>query len=106
MEWMYSVIALVALFLLLIFVLKNYTDSDVPMWDALTTAIFIVGMWFMALKKIENWIYWIVGDLISIPLYASKDLILTSIQFTVFLGLAIAGYRAWKMKIQSKATNS
>ena len=79
--------------------LSVYTDSNVPVVDSLTTAIFIVGMWLMARKKIENWIYWIIGDLISIPLYFYKDLALRSIQFTVFLVLAILGYIEWRKKL-------
>jgi nicotinamide mononucleotide transporter len=102
-EWAWSVAGLVVFFFILVYILKNYTDSNVPVWDALTTAIFIIGMWLMALKKIENWLFWIAGDLISIPLYASKGLVLTSIQFTIFLILAIAGYLEWssKCKVQS-----
>jgi nicotinamide mononucleotide transporter len=102
-EWIIALAGLVIFFVILVFILKNYTDSNVPVWDALTTAIFIVAMWLMALKKIENWLAWILGDLISIPLYASKGLALTSIQFTVFLILAIAGYLEWssKFKVQS-----
>jgi nicotinamide mononucleotide transporter len=61
-----------------------------------------VGMWLMAIKKIENWIYWIIGDLISIPLYFYKDLALTSIQFTVFLVLAILGFIEWRNKLKHK----
>jgi nicotinamide mononucleotide transporter len=57
-------------------------------------------MWQMALKKIENWIAWIVGDLICVPLFASKGLILTSFQFTIFLILAILGYTEWMNKIR------
>jgi len=103
LEWILSVTGLIIFFFILYYVLKNYTDSNVPIWDALTTAIFIIGMWLMALKKIENWLAWILGDLISIPLYASKGLILTSIQFAIFLALATAGYLAWssKFKVQS-----
>ncbi len=81
---------------ILIIILKGYTDSDVPIIDSFTTALFFVAMILMARKKIENWIVWIIGDLISIPLYFYKGLILTSIQFLVFLGLAIAGYLSWK----------
>ena len=102
-ERIFSVAGMIVSFIILVFILKNYTDSNVPVWDALTTAIFIIGMWLMALKKIENWLAWIVGDLICIPLFASKGLILTSFQFTVFLILAILGYLEWssKFKVQS-----
>jgi len=102
-EWVYSAAGLAISFIILVYVLKNFTDSNVPVWDALTTAIFIIGMWLMAFKKIENWIFWIAGDLISVPLYASKALVLTSLQFTIFLILAVAGYLEWssKCKVQS-----
>lgn len=75
-----------------------YMNSYVPYVDSLATAIFVVGMWLMALKRVENWIYWIVGDLISIPLYISKGLVLTSVQFTVFLVIAMLGYLEWRKR--------
>lgn len=92
-------------FIALTYVLKNYTDSTVPVWDSLTTAIFIVGMYLMALKKIENWIVWIIGDAISIPLYFHKGLILTSMQFTIFLVLAVLGYIEWMTIIKKQKSD-
>ena len=92
-------------FSILIFILKGYTDSDVPIIDSFTTALFFVAMILMARKKIENWIVWIIGDLISIPLYFYKGLVLTSIQFLVFLGLAIAGYLSWKNSMEERNQN-
>lgn len=64
--------------------------------DTVTTAIFFVGMWLMARRKIEHWIFWLVGDLISIPLYLYKGLALTSFQYLIFTLIAIFGYRSWK----------
>lgn len=64
--------------------------------DTFTTGIFFVGMWLMAKKKIENWIYWIIGDIISVPLYFYKGLTLTSFQYLIFTIIAIYGYKAWK----------
>lgn len=83
-------------FAALSFLLSKFTDSTVPYIDSFTTAIFIVGMWLMAIKKVENWIYWIIGDVVSIPLYFYKGLVFTSFQYTVFLVLAIMGYYAWR----------
>jgi nicotinamide mononucleotide transporter len=80
----------------------DFTDSDVPTWDAITTATAIAGMWLMARKKIENWLAWIITDLIAVPLYLYKGLLLTSIQFFVFTLLAIWGYFAWRNKITSR----
>ncbi|HEA79797.1 MAG TPA: nicotinamide riboside transporter PnuC, partial [Maribacter sp.] len=64
--------------------------------DTITTAIFFVGMWLMAKRKVENWIYWIIGDLISIPLYFYKGFTFTSFQYLIFTILAVYGYNAWK----------
>lgn len=67
--------------------------------DVLTTAIFLVGMWFMAKRKIENWIFWIIGDLICIPMMLYKGLGITSVQYLVFTGMAISGYLNWKKSL-------
>ncbi|MAJ50861.1 MAG: nicotinamide mononucleotide transporter [Flammeovirgaceae bacterium] len=78
------------------------TDSDIPGWDALTSALAIVGMWLMARKKIEHWIAWIAVDSISVPLYLYKGLPLTSFQFLIFTILAGWGYLTWNIKLKSK----
>lgn len=104
-EHLLSGIMLIVFFGLLSYFLTNYTDSNVPIIDSATTSIFIVGMWLMARKKIENWIYWIIGDVISIPLYFYKELAFTSIQFTVFLVLAIMGYLEWRKKLKAGQGN-
>ena len=70
--------------------------------DTLTTAIFFLGMGLMARRKIEHWLFWIVGDVISIPLYFYKGLTLTSVQYIIFTLFAIYGYRSWK-KILDKS---
>lgn len=75
-----------------------YMSSFVPYVDSLTTAIFLIGMWLMALKRIENWLYWIAGDLIAIPLYFSKGLVFTSFQYLVLLIIAILGYFEWRKR--------
>ena len=90
----------------LVFVFTVYTvfdkwDSWTAYVDTVTTAIFFVGMWLMAKRKIENWIYWIIGDLISIPLYFHKGFTFTSLQYVIFTGLAIYGYIAWKKYLNS-----
>ncbi|MHA7056617.1 nicotinamide riboside transporter PnuC [Aquimarina sp. M1] len=67
--------------------------------DTLTTAIFFVGMWLMAKRKIENWIFWIIGDIISVPLYFYKGFTFSSFQYLIFTILAIQGYLAWKKSL-------
>ncbi len=99
-ENIFSAALLVGSFLILAYSLKNFTDSDVPIWDASTTSVAIVGMWLMARKKLESWVAWIATDLISIPLYFYKGLVLTSFQFVVFTVIAFMGYYAWKKSMQ------
>jgi len=94
-----SILILLLSYFVLSFLLENYTDSDVPQWDAITTSFAFTAMWLMAKKKIENWVAWIITDLISIPLYFYKGYILTSFQFLIFLLLAIAGYISWRKKL-------
>jgi len=67
-----------------------------PYLDTFTTGMFFAAMWQMANKKIENWILWTLGNIVSIPLYFVKGLGFTGIQFTIFLIIAILGYIEWK----------
>ena len=71
-------------------------NSSTAVIDTLTTAIFFLGMWLMARRKIENWIFWIVGDIISVPLYLIKGFSFTSLQYLIFTFIAIYGYLEWK----------
>lgn len=63
--------------------------------DMVTSGIFFTGMYYMALKKIENWTLWIIGDVISIPLYGYRELGILALQFVVFTVLAIMAYISW-----------
>lgn len=90
----------------LYFVLVTFTDSDVPYWDSFTTSSAFVGMWLMAKKKVENWIAWIVTDLVSVPLYIYKGLLLTSFQFLVFTILAVLGLIAWIKSANRQAVHA
>jgi len=64
--------------------------------DIFTTAIFFAGMWLMARRKIESWFFWILGDVISVPLYFVKGLAFSSFQYIIFTLIAVAGYYKWK----------
>ncbi|HTH78743.1 MAG TPA: nicotinamide riboside transporter PnuC [Ramlibacter sp.] len=79
--------------------LKTYTDTDVPWWDAFTTALSIVGTFLVARKFIENWIVWIVVNVVSVGLFAYKGLWLTLGLYVVFIVLSFVGWREWKRKL-------
>ena len=93
--------------LLFVYVVYNYFDkwtSWVAYADTFTTAIFFVGMWLMARRKIENWIFWIAGNIISVPLYFYKGFTFTSFQYLGFTFIAIFGYLAWKKSLDKKTS--
>ncbi|MGI9581946.1 nicotinamide riboside transporter PnuC [Chryseobacterium sp. RRHN12] len=118
-EWFYaSVLFILSLALVtLIYYYKPYIDNQFSMegtslglyhldwanWmDVFTTSIFLVGMWFMAKQRIESWIFWIIGDLICIPMMIFKGLGITSVQYLVFTIMAISGYVNWKKSFKEK----
>jgi nicotinamide mononucleotide transporter len=100
-EKKWSVLLFVATIILVcgVYIAFDKFDSWTAYTDVVTTAIFFVGMWLMAKKKLENWTYWIVGDIISVPLYFYKGLIFTGFQYFFFTIIAIYGYKAWKKNL-------
>ena len=95
----YFILALGLISLLSIYAIYNFYDkwdSWTAYVDTITTAIFFVAMYLMARRKVESWIFWIIGDIITIPLYFYKGLTISSIQYLIFLILAILGYISWK----------
>ena len=85
-----------AAFVSLVYSFFDKWETIVSYIDILTTAIFFAAMWLMAKRKVESWIFWIVGNIISVPLYLHKGLAFTSIQYFIFTVIAIAGYIKWK----------
>ena len=94
-----SVISLLV-FVLIAYILVNYTDSPLPYWDALTTSLSIVATWLLARKIIEHWLLWIFIDLVSMVLYIYKGLYPTSILFLFYSVLAVLGYFQWKKELK------
>jgi len=70
--------------------------------DIFTSGLFFTAMWYMALKKIENWTLWIIGDCIVVPLFAYRGLWMLSLQYLIFTILAIMAYLEWKRTLQQK----
>jgi len=90
-------------FLLLSWFLKHYTNTDVPHMDAFLTAGSLVGQLLLARKKVENWVIWIVVDVLYVGLYLFKDLHVTAVLYAVFVLLAARGLRAWSNIAVAKA---
>jgi len=97
-EYIINGIAILGSFALMYFVLIRYTNSPIPFWDSFTTAIYLVAMWLMTQKKIENWILWIIGDLALVPITFTQGMPFTSLQYLVFLFIATFGLLEWNKK--------
>ena len=75
----------------------GFQQLDWANWlDIFTTSLFLIGMWFMAKRKVENWLFWIIGDLICVPMMLYKGLGITSLQYLVFTIMAVMGYQKWR----------
>ena len=87
------------LFVILVYHFFDKFTNWMAYVDTFTTGVFFVGMWLMAKRKIENWILWIIGDVISIPLYFYKGYTFTSLQYLIFTIIAIYAYKEWKKNL-------
>ncbi len=77
------------------FYLNNYTDGQLVYWDALTTVASIISQWMLAQKIIENWLCWVVIDIVFIGMFLHTELYLTAGLYAVFLFIASQGYIVW-----------
>jgi nicotinamide mononucleotide transporter len=86
----------------LVYVFFDYT-LEIPNYiDIFTSGIFFTAMWYMALKKIENWSLWIIGDCIAVPLFAYRGLGMLSLQYFIYSIMAIVAYLSWRTYLTKK----
>lgn len=78
------------------FGLHRWTDSTVAGWDALTTALSMVAQFMLSRKWIAHWYFWIVADIVYIPLYIHKGLWLTALLYAIFLIMCVIGLQQWR----------
>ena len=81
--------------------LAHQTDSQVPYWDAFPTVASLTGQWLLARKYQENWAVWVIVNIVSVALFASKGYWLTVVLYGVFIPLSLAGWRAWQRQADS-----
>ncbi|MEU9099013.1 nicotinamide riboside transporter PnuC [Streptomyces sp. NPDC048361] len=98
-EWLWLLAAGAVGTVALTFLLGAATDSTVPFWDALTTALSLAATYGQCKKLVESWWLWIAADVVYIPLYASKGLYLTSLLYVGFLALCLIGLRGWRREL-------
>ena len=89
-------------FVIMVFWLTRYTNSDVPYWDSVVSAFAWAGMWLMARRKIENWIYLNISNIVAIPLLIYKELYIYAGLTGFLFCVAISGYIKWRKLIQKE----
>lgn len=96
-SWIVSLVAVYAvLHVAIYFFLTEYTDSRVPVFDSMSTALSIVAMWMLSRKLVEQWLVWLVVDMISVGLYIYKGIPVTAGLYTLYCILAVVGYMRWR----------
>jgi len=100
--WIKIGVISILIYSVILFILINFSDSNVPYLDSLTTSFSIVATWMLAKKYIENWIIWIFVDVVSSGLYIYKNLWPTVILFAVYTVMAFFGYIEWKKDLKTK----
>lgn len=95
-SWGVLMLLSVTIWIAISIILCNFTDSNVPYTDAFTTAFSIIGMYMLARKYVEQWIIWLIVDIVSSGLYIYKELYFTAALYAVYAIIAIFGYRKWK----------
>ena len=88
------------------FVLSRFTNSNVPVADAFTTAFSVVGIWALARKYLEQWLVWIVVDIVTCALYFYKDIPFKASLYALYVVIAVFGYFKWKKMMASVQVQS
>lgn len=101
-QWLRLLIAYIVIHFAISFTLINFTDTDVPWFNGLTSALSIIGMWMLAKKLIEQWFVWFVVDILSAVLYFYKGLEPTALLYSVYAIVAILGYKKWNKLLQKQ----
>lgn len=104
-SWLKALVVFLVAQILIAWILINFTDSDVPWWDAFTTALSIIGMWMLARKYLEQWWVWIVVDVVCVGLYIYKGLYFTSGLYALYSVIAVFGWLNWKRLMKASSVS-
>jgi nicotinamide mononucleotide transporter len=85
------------------YLFSRFTDAHIPFWDSTVTGMSVTAQLLLIRKKFENWILWIIVDVLSIGIYFYKEVYLTSFLYLVFLGMATKGFFEWKKQLQPRS---
>lgn len=103
-KWIIPLVVVYAvLHVVMYYLLSEFTDSRVPFFDSMSTALSIVAMWMLSRKLVEQWLVWLVVDAISVGLYLYKGIPITAMLYTLYCALALAGYMRWRKQVLIKS---
>ncbi|MFD1956797.1 nicotinamide riboside transporter PnuC [Paenibacillus thailandensis] len=84
------------------YVLETYTDASIPYADAFIATFSLVAQYLLSSKVLENWICWVAVDVMSIAMYAYKELYALSFLYVIFLLIAASGYVSWRRELRQR----
>jgi nicotinamide mononucleotide transporter len=106
-DWAAQLLFFISVFLVIYFSLSfiktAFAPGTIPWADAIASASAFTAMWLMTRKKVESWIWWLVTNIISIPLFYVKGYTLTAIYYSVLLVLAVVGLKEWRKKANEQS---
>ena len=86
--------------------IEGIPEASLPYWDSTTSVLSVIAMWLTARKKIENWIIWLIVDILATGIYFYKGIEFYAILYMVYIGLAISGYMVWKKSMELSTSES
>ena len=101
LAYLWTGIAL-TLWALIYWLLITFTDSTVPVADAFTTALSLVGIWALAHKYLEQWFVWLAVDVVTCWLYFQKDIPFKAMLYGLYVVIAVAGFVRWRRLMQTE----
>ena len=100
-NWLKASVVFLVINFLIGWILVNFTDSNVPWWNAFTTALSVIAMWMLARKYLEQWLVWILADVVSVGLYIYKEIYPTAGLYALFAIIVVFGWLNWKKMMKS-----
>lgn len=98
LQILFFLIVFLVIYTALVYVKDIFSPGSIPWADALASASAFTAMWLMTRKKVESWIWWIITNIVSIPLFYVKEYTLTAVYYSILLILAVFGLQAWRKK--------
>jgi nicotinamide mononucleotide transporter len=92
---------LILISLILGYIMANYTKADFAYLDTFTTVFAVFATYMLTKKVLENWLYWVIIDAVSIYIYINKGFYLTAVLFAIYTLLALIAYRQWKLEYKN-----